>query len=212
MPTPNRTYIYIDGFNLYYGALKRSPYKWLDLKKLCCALMNPKHNILKIKYFTARVSGKLDPNKQIRQNTYVRALKHFIPEVEIHYGHFLTHVVRAPLANTQPYEFVNIEKTEEKGSDVNLAVHLLNDARPNLYDCAVIISNDRDLAEACRLVKHQNRKMLGVITPDTSPSTHPLTSSSGTLHIVARIRNHVLALCQLPDVIPGTGIHKPSTW
>jgi len=47
---------------------------------------------------------------------------------------------------------VKIVKTEEKGSDVNLAVHLLNDAWLNLYDCAVVISNDSDLAESCRLV------------------------------------------------------------
>ena len=30
-----RAYVYVDGFNLYYGALKRTPYKWLDLGKFC---------------------------------------------------------------------------------------------------------------------------------------------------------------------------------
>jgi len=28
-----RTVIYIDGFNLYYGALRGTPYKWLDIEK-----------------------------------------------------------------------------------------------------------------------------------------------------------------------------------
>lgn len=25
------TYVYVDGFNLYFGALKRTPFKWFDL-------------------------------------------------------------------------------------------------------------------------------------------------------------------------------------
>jgi hypothetical protein len=31
--------VYIDGFNLYYGALKRTPYKWLDLALLARTLL-----------------------------------------------------------------------------------------------------------------------------------------------------------------------------
>jgi hypothetical protein len=74
-----RTYIYIDGFNFYYGAVKDTQYKWLDFKKLLQHLLNPKHQILSIKYFTAMVSGKIDPDQPIRQKTYIRALKKFIP-------------------------------------------------------------------------------------------------------------------------------------
>ena len=36
---PPSTHVYIDGFNLYYGALKGTPYKWLDLEALCRKLM-----------------------------------------------------------------------------------------------------------------------------------------------------------------------------
>lgn len=61
MPNAYRTYVYIDGFNLYYRAVKNTPYKWLDLKKLCMHLINPKHNIIKIKYFTAKISGSWIP-------------------------------------------------------------------------------------------------------------------------------------------------------
>ena len=53
-----RTYIYIDGFNLYYGALKGTPYKWLDVKALFGAILRPDNEILKIKYYTARVSAR----------------------------------------------------------------------------------------------------------------------------------------------------------
>ena len=51
-----RTRIYIDGFNLYYGALKNISFKWLDLSRLFRPLLKPNHNILKIKYFTAHIS------------------------------------------------------------------------------------------------------------------------------------------------------------
>ena len=46
------TYVYVDGFNLYYGAVKGTPYKWLNIFDLCQRLLR-KNTILKIKYFTA---------------------------------------------------------------------------------------------------------------------------------------------------------------
>jgi hypothetical protein len=55
-------WVYIDGFNLYYGALKGHPNRWLDLKKFSEELLPPDRNIDKIKYFTARVSGTPDPD------------------------------------------------------------------------------------------------------------------------------------------------------
>jgi hypothetical protein len=36
-----RTYVYIDAFNLYYGALKGTPYKWLDVKALFGSILKP---------------------------------------------------------------------------------------------------------------------------------------------------------------------------
>jgi hypothetical protein len=48
-------WVYVDGFNLYYGAVKDTPYKWLDIRKLC-ELLLPEFSVGRIKYFTARVS------------------------------------------------------------------------------------------------------------------------------------------------------------
>jgi len=116
---------------------------WLCLKRL----LNPKHDILAIKYFTARVTGKLDPSQPVRQKTYIRAMEKHIPELSVHYGQFNSHTINAPLAYPidsktfgKHIKFANIIKTEEKGSDVNLAVHVLNDAWRDVYDCAVIVS------------------------------------------------------------------------
>lgn len=205
-----RTYVYVDGFNLYYRALKGTPYKWLDLKKLFTYLLNPKNEIQAIKYYTALVSGKIDPNQPLRQKTYLRALKKSIPELSIHYGHFLSHTISAPLANpTSKQKFVDIIKTEEKGSDVNLAVHLLNDSWLDKYDCAVIVSNDSDLAESLRFVSEQHGKIIGLITPGRG---HPSKELMKHAQFVKRIRQGVLAKSQLPDPIPGTSIHKPKVW
>ncbi len=88
--------MYIDGFNLYYGALKGTPHKWLDVEALCRRLL-PKDTIDKVRYFTAKVSARPgDPQQPQRQQTYLRALA-TLDTVTIHYGHFLTHTVRMPL-------------------------------------------------------------------------------------------------------------------
>jgi uncharacterized LabA/DUF88 family protein len=207
---PLRTYVYIDGFNLYYRAVKGTQYKWLDLKKLLLALLGPQNDILAIKYYTALVSGKIDPQQPIRQKTYIRALEKHIPEISIYYGHFLSHEVMAPLAATKPVRFANILKTEEKGSDVNIAVHLLNDAWLDKYDCAVVVSNDSDLAESIRLVKTEHKKVIGIINP--GEHNKPSRELIQYANFIKQIRQGLLATSQLPDAIPGTTITKPKTW
>lgn len=206
-----RTIIYIDGFNFYYRAVKNTPYKWLDFKSLFQNLLTSTNEIIQIKYFTALVSGKHNAQKPIKQQTFLRALKKFIPEIEIYYGHFLTHEVFAPLAKpTKQNRTVKIIKTEEKGSDVNIAVHLLNDAWLNKFDCAVIVSNDSDLAESMKLVRiHHPNKILGLIMPGKG---HPSKELMQHAHFVKRIRKGVLSLSELPNPIPGTNIYKPSDW
>lgn len=205
-----RTYIYIDGFNLYFRGLKNSPYKWLDLKKLCQTVLDKTHKIEVIKYFTATVSGKTDPHKPKNQQTYINALKKYISEFSEYYGHFLTIPAWAMLAEpTDEKKFVKIIKTEEKGSDVSLAVHLLNDAWLNEYDCAVIISNDSDLAESINLVKQHHNKTLGLLLP---PNCHPSKKLMPLVDFVKTIRYQVLSISQLPNTIPGTDLHKPTKW
>ena len=206
-----RTFVYVDGFNLYYGALKGTSWKWLDLPALFAKVLQPRHDILKVKYFTARVSGTpADPSKPQRQDVYLRALQHFRPEVEVYFGHFLSHKVRAPLA--QPVgdrRTVEIIRTEEKGSDVNLAVHLLNDGWLDAYDCAVVVSNDNDIAEAMRLVRQYRGKRTGLVTPGTGrPSRQLMAHADFSRHVRASGLRH----SQLPDLIPGTNIRKPAAW
>ena len=206
-----RTFVYVDGFNLYYGALKGTPFKWLDPVSLFEKVLQPHHDILRVKYFTARVSGtSTDPSKPQRQDVYLRALRHYRPEVEVYFGHFLSHRARAPLAQAVgDRRTVEIIRTEEKGSDVNLAVHLLNDGWLDAYDCAVVVSNDSDIAEAMRLVRQHRGKRIGLVTPGTGrPSRQLMTHADFSRHL----RPNALQRSQLPDRIPGTSIRKPARW
>ena len=93
-----RTSIYVDGFNLFYRALKGTPYKWLDIKLLSTNLLQKHNQIVEIKYFTALVSGIFVHRQPIRQKTYIRAIQSYIKELHVYYGHFLSHQVSAPKA------------------------------------------------------------------------------------------------------------------
>ena len=151
-----KTYIYVDGFNLYYGSVKNTPYKWLNIRKLCQLLL-PRNQIVKIKYFTARVSARpKDPDQPNRQELFLRALR-TLPDLEIIYGRFLEHEVSMPIANPMPGgpRTVRVIKTEEKGSDVNIAAHMINDGHRGLYQVAVVLSNDSDLVEPMKIVRRE---------------------------------------------------------
>lgn len=208
---PHRTIVYIDGFNFYYGQVRDSPWKWLDPVSLFQKVLGTDNKLVKVKYFTARVQpSPRDPSVNIRQDAYLRALQAHCPLVELHFGHFLRHNVRMEHANPPP-STVEVWKNEEKGSDVNLALHLLNDAWLNAYDCAVIASNDSDMAESLRLVKKQHQKLIGLVTPG---APHRKTSQQLRKYadFVKPIRTWALQASQLPNPIPGTNIHKPVSW
>ena len=206
-----RTFVCVDGFNLYYGALKGTPWKWLDPVALLESVLQSHHRILTVKYFTARVSGtSADPSKPQRQDVYLRAVQRYRPEVEVYFGQFLSHKVRAPLAHpASKRRTVEIIKTEEKGSDVNLAVHLLNDGWRDAYDCGVVVSNDSDIAEALRLVRKLPGKRIGLVTPGKGRPSRQLMAHAD---FSGRIRVNGLRRSQLPDPIPGTNIRKPVGW
>ena len=209
-----RTIAYIDGFNLYYGALKDTAFKWLDLGALIRLMLSPEHEIARIKYFTAKVRTPADdPGKPIRQATYLRALRERrpdIPPVEAYFGHFLRHTVPMPRAPSGS-GMVNVIKTEEKGSDVNLAVHLLTDAWLDAYECAVVVSNDSDIAEALRLARERG-KIIGLIPPVMKKGRKPSQALRQQCDFVRRLRRHHLERAQLPATIPGTDLRKPLTW
>jgi uncharacterized LabA/DUF88 family protein len=207
-----QTIVYIDGWNLYYGAIKGSPYRWLNLYECSCALLRG-HQIEKVRYFTARVDNRPDdPHQSQRQDAYLRALG-TIPEIEIHLGRFVTHTKRVRLAkrrkNGSWYDDARI--TEEKGSDVNLATHLVWDAAHGEMKCALVISNDSDLQESIDMARN-----LGVHVVTCNP--HELRFSQPRhLHgdDKRNLRKKHLEKCQLPISMTGPDgkvIRRPAKW
>ena len=201
--------VYVDGFYLYYGAIKRTPYKWLDVLKMS-QLLFPNDTINKIKYFSARVSARpTDPDQPIRQSTYWRALQ-TIPNLSIIEGSFLVKPVMMPVANTIPQRYERVIKTEEKGSDVNLAVHLLNDAYKKDYELAVMVTNDSDLLEPMRIVKQELNLPVGLVNPHKNPSFDLRKHAT----FIKQIRQGVLQASQFPASLTDANgtFHKPPTW
>jgi len=207
--------IYIDGFNLYYGCVKNTPHKWLDLSALCQRIF-PRYNINQIRYFTARVKPtKKDPQKPQRQQTYIRALE-TIPNLQIHYGHFLSQPRYKVLANP-PFppkdKIVKVIITEEKGSDVNLATYLLVDGYEGKYDIAVVISNDSDLVEPIRIVKVNLGLPVGVVNPilDKKMTSHILKETASFYY---RIKRYQISHSQFPKTMHDHkgSFRKPERW
>ena len=203
--------IYVDGFNLYFGCLRGTPYRWLDIGKLCSLLLRS-YEVKNIRYFTALADSRRD-NQQRHQRhlTYLRALR-TIPNLSIHYGFFLRRDVIMRVANPPPDgpETVVVTRAEEKGTDVNLASYLLLDAFDSAGDVAVVISNDSDLATPMSIVRERFGVTVGILNP------HP--NRSRTLATVADfyrpIRRGPLSASQFPDRMQDAAgtFTKPNGW
>lgn len=219
-----RTIVYVDGFNLYYRMLKDRPaLKWLNQHALASQVLSAQHNIIRTNYYIARVSARAhDPLAPARQAVYLKALRS-VPEIIVHEGTFMTSEPWMPLAAppqckpngyiwNQPLpSTVRVIKSEEKGSDVNLGVHLVRDAFVNAFDVAVLITNDTDLVEPIRIAVQEAGKRVGLLVPVKYPSQSLINVAS--FHL--RIRPGHLARAQFPDIIVtanGSQIHKPGTW
>jgi uncharacterized LabA/DUF88 family protein len=223
--------VYIDAFNLYFGALKPNQCKWLNLEYWLDHQF-PKNTITKIKYFTARVKPfEGDSGACRRQEAYLTALS-TLARVEIIEGHYLVKETNALLAIPPSVgsRQVRIIRSEEKQSDVNIASHILVDAFRDRFDAAIIVSGDGDLATPIRMVIDEFAKPVVVLNPQRRSSYHleqVATAYRGTHYRwdnrtgqETKIRNngirpHLLTAAQLPEQIllaDGTVVIKPASW
>jgi hypothetical protein len=206
--------VYVDGFNLYYGCLRGTTYQWLDIGALCRRLL-PANPINHIRYFTSRVAARPDaPNRPEQQNAYFRALS-TVPGLSIHLGHFQSKEARLPVADPGPDDprIVEVIKTQEKGSDVNLATFLLLDAFRKESDIAVVISNDSDLKEPIRVLIEELGVPVGLVNP------HPVKGRSRDLLglkplFFKQVQPRALRACQFPPVLRDAQgeIRRPDGW
>jgi uncharacterized LabA/DUF88 family protein len=200
-----RVIFYVDGFNLYYGALRGKPYRWLDLEALCACYIKEGFELVGVKYFTAKVEDRPDkPGQREQQRDYLRALK-TRPKVEIFYGHFLTRTATRLLEHPPKRRrkgdigLRSVWIQEEKGSDVNLATHLIADGFRARYDLAVVISNDSDLKMPVDFVRSEFNPV-GIINPHSdrrrSFALSPRHLPDGSFYY--RLKPKKLQRCQLP--------------
>jgi len=207
-----RTRIYIDGFNLYFGSLRKTPHKWLNVVAMVGRHLQRHHVIVGTKYFSAKLNPRPhDPDQPLRQETYLRALR-TLPDLEIFLGHFLTKNVWMPLAFPLRGGPANVQvvKTEEKGSDVNLASQLLRDAHLGAMECAIVVSGDSDLLMPVRIVKEDLNIPVGVLNPQKNPCVVLKRHATFYKHLIPGR----LALSQFPPILSdahGT-FHKPPAW
>lgn len=228
-----RACFYVDGFNLYYGSLKGTKHKWLDLNKLFSSYY-PNYKIEKIKYFSAPTKARQnDLGKPVRQQMYFRALR-TNPNTEIILGSFLENEVYYYVPernkNNQPQKvnvsffgttpclplsgtnYVAVKKTEEKGSDVNLGAHLVMDAYENNFDVAVVVSNDSDLVGPINIVNNMTKLRVRLLNPypRTQASLKAVTQQNG----IKDIREGVLKSSQFPENMADAigNFHMPPEW
>ena len=141
----------------------------------------------------------------------MRALQ-TIPNLSIHLGQYKTHPVRLPLAKPPRIgpKFANVLRTEEKGSDVNLATYLLLDAFQKDCQAAVVISNDSDLKEPINVTRNVLGVPVGVVNP------HPPRLRSRDLQstFFKQLRRGALQASQFPATLTDANgvISKPAAW
>ena len=239
--------VYIDGFNLYYGARgicgRGTPgWRWLDLRALAADLTGRRTSwkgarVERVVYCTARIDAAANPSGHADQDVYLKALLAASSVDHIEYGTYVARVKNAPLAVKDPQGrpqlvapawpvmiqdgrgepvgeavfMVSYAKREEKGSDVNVAAHLLLDVLGNAVDGALVISNDSDL----RFPVEQARQHVpvGVVNPSRNYLAGdlrgtPATGAGGHWWVrltASDLRNH-----QLPD--PAGRYRRPDGW
>lgn len=236
--------VYIDGFNLYYGARGScgqgtAGWRWLDLRALSEHLAQrwSGATVTRIVYCTARISGADNPSGAADQDVYLKALMTTKSVDLIEYGSYVSRVKQAPLAtadakgrpilvrsappvlikdshdaNVRNAVFmVSHARREEKGSDVNVAAHLLLDVLQGTVDAAIVISNDSDLR--LPVVEARNRVPVGLVNPSTSFLAGDLKGkpSDGVGgHWWTRLRKADVVAHQLPD--PAGTYRRPAGW
>jgi uncharacterized LabA/DUF88 family protein len=227
-----RTACFVDGYNLYYGMLQGTDYKWLDLPALLSQVLKVQssaHVLSDIHYFTAPVKPDLATRglvSQHAQHSYLRALT--ARGVKVTLGRHRLERGKAPIyvAGEKASRAIQVDiwQLEEKETDVSIAIsmyrtamlqsHLLEGER---IQQLVLVSADTDMTPALAAIRHDFPEMrIGVILPHREgvPRGTPGSLANHSHWIRRHIRIEELAACQFPNRI-GTKkkpADKPHYW
>ncbi len=153
-----RAALYVDGFNLYHAidGLDREYLKWLDIRALARSIAPRSQVVRRVTWVTAfRPQAK---RRHDLHQAYFDALK--ATGVHCLTGHFVVYSDRCNACG----HMWNV--AEEKQSDVNLALAVLDDAHEDRFDVCYLLTTDGDHAATARFLKERfPRKQLVVVTP-----------------------------------------------
>lgn len=219
-----RTIAYVDGYNLYFGCLKGTPYKWLDLVRLIggiLAIQDPQARLIQTKYFTAPIKARLASRGAMAtqaQQDYHRALK-ARGNIEIVEGWYSLERSSAPRLVDPPNKSDRVEiwRLEEKETDVAIALQVYRDCLRGECDQVVLVSSDSDLVPALRLIRADAPAVsIGLILPRSGGSSRPPNTGLSNLAHWTRgeIQVAELAAAQLPARVPTAKrpVCKPDYW
>lgn len=217
-----RTIAYIDGYNLYYGLLRKSKFKWLDVYNLFLnQALNESSEIVEVRYYTAPMLGKMsdDLESPIRQRRYLQALRKMHPNgLKLVEGRILASTpfqrLFRPIPEAPYLEKVQVLDFNEKKTDVNIAADMINGAWKKTYDQAVLCSNDSDLEGALRSIKeHHPHIRIGLVAPISGDDPRKISKDLAQFSDWKKILSSVhLSNAQLPDRIPRSHLSKPAAW
>lgn len=209
-PARKRSIVYIDGFNLYYGAIRGGPHKWLNIEQFF-RLLRPGDDIQVIRYYTALIDGSHRPN----QIAYLRALE-TLPLVKTVLGQFKNKQVTCRVADCPHSGSRRFTMSEEKRTDVNIAIDMVNDAHGDICDRQILVSGDSDLVPAVNHVKQCFPNMEIVVYVPAREGTRgaavELRSAADRDRLLPlQILPHAQFSSRLPDGCGGF-IEKPASW
>ncbi|MCR9095662.1 MAG: NYN domain-containing protein [bacterium] len=206
----NRTIVYVDGFNLFYGALRGTSEAWLDLERLFRLLL-PHDDLRRVRFFSALMMG----HERIAQRTHLRALE-TTPLVEVTLGRFKTRRVRCRVAGCSMAGPRRFAWPEEKRTDVTIGITMVDDAYQDECDRLILVSGDSDLVPALALIRKRfPEKEIVVYVPARHPDRGAAVELRGAAHRARLLPLQVLKHAQFPDVVidaRGRRIRKPADW
>ncbi|PYG82162.1 MULTISPECIES: NYN domain-containing protein [unclassified Pseudomonas] len=216
-----RTACFVDGYNVFYGLVAGTKYKWLDLPALLKHIIRieqPESELSAISFFTSGVKPSLASRGNLSkeaQDTYLRAL--IAQGVTVHYGRHQLEPRNAPRfvsKDTPPSRLdqVAISKLEEKETDVHIAISMYRLAARQAglptgerIQQLVLVSADTDLTPALKAIKEDFSDLrLGVILPHREGMKRTLPGSlQNNSHWMRRVvTEDELASNQFPDRVP----------
>jgi len=187
-----RVVSFIDGFNLYHAVcdLNKNYLKWTNLWGLSEAFIKRSQEQLQdVYFFTAYATWR--ERSHLRHIKYVQALG--ANGVKTVLGHFKEKQRSCHKCHSK------FTLHEEKQTDINIAIHLLDLAHKNLLDKALIVTADSDLCPVIDLVKDSfpNIEISILVPPNRYHIARELRNKVQTM----RIKQHHLENNLLPEKI-----------